>query len=341
MKTSKMQVMLGFSLVELLVSIALSALLIGGVASMFVSSRTTYEANDRLARIEENGRFALDSMVRDLYAAGYAGCSKLVETTNTLKGAGAGLLKYEQGVEAHNASGAGTWTPGLDSVAIPSALSGSDVLIAWVPRPGRPALRLRAPMATPTDDILVPIFPSGHDGAFRDLEILMISDCDARAIFQVTDYNPQTGIVKHDAGGSQPGNDTNHLKHTYLKTAQMLSIQNVVYYVRNDANGNPNLYRIIDGAAAEPLVEGVEMMQLRFGEDTSGDRRADRNVRADEVGNTRNIVSVSLALLVRSPEPYGAKEARTYQLLDTSVNKDDRYMRRVFTATATIRNTAE
>jgi type IV pilus assembly protein PilW len=199
-------------------------------------------------------------------------------------------------------------------------------------------------MATTTDNLQVPTFPSGHEGAFRDNEVLMIADCDKRVIFEVTDYNAQTGVLEHavsNATGTSPGNETNDFQHRFLKSAQVLSLQSVLYYVRNDANGNPALYRRIDSASPEPIAEGVEMMQLRFGEDTNGDRIADRNVRADELGAARNVVSVSVALLVRSPEVYGQSETRTYQVLDTSVARSDRYMRRVFSTTAAVRNSAE
>jgi len=50
----------GFSIVELMVAVAISLLLLTGVVAIFVSSKTSYETNERFSRIEENGRFALD-----------------------------------------------------------------------------------------------------------------------------------------------------------------------------------------------------------------------------------------------------------------------------------------
>ena len=65
----------GFSLTELMVAMTLSLILLGGVIAVFSSARTTYETTDRLSRIQESGRFALDSMVTDLRATGFIGCS--------------------------------------------------------------------------------------------------------------------------------------------------------------------------------------------------------------------------------------------------------------------------
>src|SRR4051794_24843321 len=70
----------GFSLVELLVAMGLSLILLAGVATMFASSRGSYETNERLARLEENGRFALDTIARDIRSAGYLGCSNFAST---------------------------------------------------------------------------------------------------------------------------------------------------------------------------------------------------------------------------------------------------------------------
>lgn len=339
----------GFSLVELMVSMALSLVLLGGVASIFVSSRTTYEASDRLARIEEDGRFALNMIVRDLRAAGYVGCSKRAaeeNTVTTLRGGG-GAWRFDLGVEGFNGSKGSGWTPPFDSTMVPEALDASDVLLVRVPRPGNLALRVTKAMASGTDVISVPKFPTGHEGAFRDHQILMISDCSHRAIFEVTKYDPQGGTIEHaisDATESSPGNESNDFKHRYLPGAAALSLQRVVYYVRNNASDIPSLYRRVDQGAAEELVAGIEQMQLSFGEDTNPsadtDRIADISVTPNLLTRPTRIISVTVALLVRSSEPYGAKEARTYQLLGQNVATDDRYMRKVFTTTASVRNVA-
>jgi hypothetical protein len=46
-----------------MVAMAISLLLLSGVISIFVSSKSSYETNERLSRIQENGRFALNSIM--------------------------------------------------------------------------------------------------------------------------------------------------------------------------------------------------------------------------------------------------------------------------------------
>lgn len=47
----------GFSLIELLVAMAIGLVLTGGLYQVFVGSNNTYSMNERLSRVQENGRF--------------------------------------------------------------------------------------------------------------------------------------------------------------------------------------------------------------------------------------------------------------------------------------------
>jgi len=61
----------GFSLVELMVALALGLFLVGGVILMYLSGKTTASDAEALARIQENVRFNTDYLVRDLRNAGF------------------------------------------------------------------------------------------------------------------------------------------------------------------------------------------------------------------------------------------------------------------------------
>ena len=50
----------GFSIVELLVAVTLSALLLLGVTKIFVDTKSSYNLREGLSRLQENGRFAMD-----------------------------------------------------------------------------------------------------------------------------------------------------------------------------------------------------------------------------------------------------------------------------------------
>ena len=61
----------GFTLVELMLAVAISAFLIGGVLLIFISSSATSREAANLSRVQENIRFASDLMIRDIRNAGY------------------------------------------------------------------------------------------------------------------------------------------------------------------------------------------------------------------------------------------------------------------------------
>ncbi len=48
----------GFSLVEIMVALTLSLILLGGVLAVMYSSKVTYMENERVGRLQENGRAA-------------------------------------------------------------------------------------------------------------------------------------------------------------------------------------------------------------------------------------------------------------------------------------------
>lgn len=64
----------GLTLVELMVTVLVGSLLILGLVQVFGASRLAYQLSQGLARTQENGRFAMDFLQRDLRMAGHLGC---------------------------------------------------------------------------------------------------------------------------------------------------------------------------------------------------------------------------------------------------------------------------
>lgn len=63
----------GMSLMELLVAMALGLLLVVGIGSVYLGSQQTYRMQEANARVQENGRFALEVIGRSLRQAGAMG----------------------------------------------------------------------------------------------------------------------------------------------------------------------------------------------------------------------------------------------------------------------------
>lgn len=340
----------GFSLVELMVAMALSLVLLGGVVTIFLSSRATYETTDRLSRIQENGRFALDTVVRDLRSAGYLGCSRRAEIANTLHNANTVLWNFAVPVQGFDAQGT-IWSPALDTQVATNASTAveSDALVIRLPRGDFEPVRVLEGefMSTTTADVVV---ANTSPALIEAGDIVQISDCNGRAVFQVTANS--AGVISHALTATAPattdalpGNSTDDLGFAFTDAAELIPLQSVVYYLRDGSTpgaGTSLWRRVSGGGAAEEIVEGVENMQVLFGVasgSTISYQRADQVQTANAWANVR---TVRIALLVRSLSEYGTDtDEGDYQLLDETVSDPgDRRMRQVFTTTVTIRNSA-
>lgn len=332
----------GFSIVELMVALGLSMLLLMGVVAMFVSSRTNYETTERLSRIQENGRYALDQLSSSIREAGFQGCTRSLSLTgtgalayqiSTLNPANI-LWQFQNPVQGFQSNGNGTWTPVITPITglglAPNVVS--DVLVLRrVPRRDSIPLRLGAAQASSTAPLTVPAV-AGSD--LRSGDVVMISDCDARAYFQVTNYSG--GVITYTATGK---NATADLLHPFRLGAEIVPVETVIYFVA-PVRGQLSLWRQTNGNMVEELAEGIERMEVQYGEDTTGNSRVDRYVTANTVADWGNVISVRIALLARSPEEYGTeRDPEIYTLLEQTLPAfNDRHQRQIFTTTIALRN---
>lgn len=92
--------------------------------------------------------------------------------------------------------------------------------------------------------------------------------------------------------------------------------------------------------ATVEIAEGVENLQVLYGLDNNNDSRVDQYVNADNVISWNRVVSVQLAILVRSLRNVKTKaETKTYNLLDNiAITTNDKYQRAVFTTIVRLRN---
>lgn len=64
----------GLSLVELMISVTLGLIVSAAMISLFISAKQSYRVNENLARLQENARFAVSFISRDLRMADYRAC---------------------------------------------------------------------------------------------------------------------------------------------------------------------------------------------------------------------------------------------------------------------------
>jgi type IV pilus assembly protein PilW len=341
----------GFSLVELMVAMSIALILLAGILSVLYSSKITYRESERIARLQENGRTAVEMMLRDMRAGGFRGCTRTVPFTNTLNSATGLLWNFGTVVQGYNYVGtAGStavsaWAPTRDTL-IASPRPASDIVAVRTVRPNMPSFLTNAAMVGTTADITVDREAADSLPAGRTV---LISDCNAAAVFAVSAFTGSgtTATLAHTTTGTGagPGNQTEDIGFEFQPGAQVVPVDTVIYYVRNSATlrdiVNPALWRIVGNGAAQELIEGVEAMQVQYGRDTNADRIVDEYINADAGVNWDQIVSVTFSMLIRSVEATAsAPDPRAFNLLGVDYGPfDDRFERTIYTTTVTLRNT--
>lgn len=362
----------GLSIVELMVAMLISLLLLAGVVQIFVSSKSTYRTQEALSRLQENARFAVDFVNRRVRLAGYMGClstgNSSFESMLNDDGSGNPLFAFDLGTAIEGFEAAGTdatdtyaitatnpapassaagWSPALDADLVGSVLPGTDVIVI------RNASTTSYPLVDPFNNSAQIFVAKPND--FVAGEILIATDCVKSTLFQtdnVTDTASGTASnVVHSGKVMNPGNVMPVWPipaQQYGAGAEIMRAETTVYYIGQGASGVPTLFqrqltRISDTESAlvsQELVEGVESMQIAYGEDTNGDGAVDSYVSADAVGDWTAVVSVRIAFLMRSNEQVRVDtDSGAYAVAGTTLNPvDDRRLREVVSTTVTLRN---
>jgi type IV pilus assembly protein PilW len=324
--------------------------------TMFVNNKRVYNEQDEMGRLQENARFAIDMLVRDIRMAGYAGCADDIKTvTNHVNGFDDPTSLYSF-IAVEGSENAANWQPSNSTEEVANMIAGSDAITIRYLSPTE--IGVMDPAMTVAS---AAIHISTNSGLSKG-DIVGISDCDSSDVVVMTSDPSNTGCgagnqstgpddnckstFNHNTGaapGAEPGNAFKDLSKTYGTDAEIMLFVTNRYYIRNEANGNPVLYRKSGVADAEALIDGVENMQILYGVDTAGnDKIADTYLSASAITSAdwEKVVSVRFALLMRTVDEYGTNtNTATYDLLGTTINPtDDRRRRRVFTSTVQIRN---
>jgi type IV pilus assembly protein PilW len=326
----------GVTIVEMVVAMAVGLLILGGVFRVYQVNSLTFRTQEGLSRIQENGRYALHLLAREIRMAGFVGCSSHFPSISSILDVDANDHPWDFGraLEGYEAQGS-TWSPALPP-GITSPVRGSDVLTV------RRAGGRSAPVLSHAGG-QYPVQVAPGNG-FKEHDVVAVGDCSGHVtVFQITNPNPGlSGILHHDTGLGVPGNAVQDLGRGFPQ-GEVMSIATTTYFVRLNTARRPALYRKVGTSPVEELVEGVENMQLLYGEDETGNGFVDRYVPADQVIRWDRVQSVRIGLLLQTVNEIGGGEvdASTYPVLDVVVDpQDDRRLRRVMTATVSLRNRA-
>lgn len=341
----------GFTLVELMVAMALGLVLLGALITLVVSTLGNRNELDKSARQIENGRYALQAVADDIEMAGFFG---------TVGSTQAGWTRIVP--DACPASVAPTDT----TVTPPVNGMGYDSTAKHLPV----ALRLLA--AIPNCPAAIATQPGTG--------ILQISRVSSQtsgtpstgdAYVQISTCKDQTAdpMRAGNAGSSTMSFDRTQKDCT--TAAPMRKAIQRIYFISpqcsNCSATNTPTLTVAEYSAKNntmvttPLVEGIENMQFQFGMDLNGDGSPDCYVNdpsvttaptacpaastpfswGDGAKNYAHVVAVRLNLLARNTEPTaGWVDTRTYDLGTGSAlaAKGDNYKRHLYSTVVRVIN---
>jgi len=334
----------GMSLVELMVAIAIGALIVAAMAVLFANNSRSRSATERASRQMENGRYALEVLRNDLFHAGYYG-----ELDP------AGLL----------ATGVLTTTkPDPCATDVGSVQSAMPVYVQGYDDVAATTLTCLNDVKAGTDVVVVRrvsgcvVGAAGCAGVPAGAAAFQTSACSNATELGSAD------IANHYRLDTDATVFTLKLRDCTTVAPKRRYVLRIYYVANNDRAGDgvPTLKFAELGAGAfatSSLVQGVENLQLEYGLDTDGNGDADVYTANPDlylgcgaatpptcVVNWTSVVSAKVFVLTRSIDiTPGYVDAKTYVLgrkANGDANEfsglDPGYKRRVFQEVVRLQN---
>lgn len=335
----------GFTLVELMVALLLGLLLSGAIISVFLEGKNNFVQDDEVARVQENGRYALRLLSREIGMAGFFGGEPDAVDVN-----GGAVTSSDCGP------------------------AGEDWLLigATVEDPASPGDHIASPLEIldNSDNTTDDYFACLTDGLVVDgTDVLVIKRASDSAVIEDGEW--QAPVSAFDANRYYLWTRNRGQGETELKqgsafgSADLSSIlytgsgsdvweyKAAIFYVGTD-DGVPGLCKkeLEDGgggvSSQRCLVQGIENVQYELGMDVDGDEVPDQFISGDSyppvVGgeDADRIVAVRIHVLVRSINQINSlpAESKSYRLGGgtTVTTAVDGYYRMVMSTTVAIRN---
>ena len=305
----------GFTLIELMISMALFGLIASGAMTLVVTAARTQAHSARVDVAQSALRASLDFITRDVMM--------------TAAGAPSGLVTIPGGTI-------------VDAVrfdlAANDSMTAPDTLELWL-TDGSPAAQLSSAVAAGATTLPIAYEPNAS-------RAFAATTTPFQSYVQLSDVNFNTAVVVALTNVSGSSLTVGALPSGFAANAWVLPSKHVAYSV-----SAPMLMMTVNGTS-QPLAEGVEDLQVAYGFDTDGNgvltdngSTSDEwlyNNAADSAGSFSiaqlrairvTIVAKSTVLESGSPQ-YGARPAAE----DRAAGTSDGYVRRVLRSEIAVRN---
>jgi len=379
----------GFSMLELLVAMTLGVLVLGSAITMQVANREGFRATTSELEMKTSAKMAAEFIGTSLRGVGSMGCRTVdayqsirYEDREATTASAYNIVLNSFSTEANKYRADADFNAGHEILGYEASTTG------WLPVPdgalnlsnmtaNSDAITLRGGIgesyviaagrqfgdAQYTLDI-----PANTDVRITTNNYAVASSCKGAEVFKVTssDASIDAGIIGRakavGANNNSQGTMTQKFGIDKEGFAELRRVATTSYYIANNAQNIPTLYRNIDGVS-DPLVEGVEYMMLDYGIEDSAVLRnvASYYLTADKVHAScvdklidplgvplrsgclwPNVVSVRVSFVMRSRAAIYGKNIKQTHILpgaaDQTHTKTDKFSRSVYSSTFVVRN---
>lgn len=348
----------GLTLVEMMIAMTLSVILLAGLAQIFSSNKLSFQMTNGIARVQESGRISMEFLGREIRSAGFVGCATgafSANFVNNVKTSSYSDSVIKEALALYDGDNAITGFNDIASISANPVLEdfglsmGSDTgdLIS-----NTDAVLFLGTKPCPGGNVLA------HSQSASELTIANATSCglEAKDIVVVSNCNTADAfaLAVNPTAAASGGNVLSHantvnisgaLSTTYDDKSFVYKMSSSLFYVGVGASGEPALFMksLTSAANTTPyqvmeLADGIESMQLLFGEDTNADSSVDRYVTSNLVTDMNEVKAIKVRLLIRSTDRSTTDIAQSTSFEGaTVISSDDRY-RKPYESTITIRN---
>ncbi|HSC47227.1 MAG TPA: PilW family protein [Gammaproteobacteria bacterium] len=362
----------GLSMVELMIAMVISVVLLGGVITLFITSKRGYAVQDAVGKLQENSRIATGWLDQGLRMTDYWGGTG--SSTNLSLSQKVGNTLYSSttclGLVADSSSGI---TSGFVGFAAQSSFSN-------LPTNVQNCIGSSANYVPNTDVLLVRYadpepgdLVADADTTSTSSNVTVQNDTNANSVF--VRYAPGfsswifEGNEFATAPASLAASSTNPVFNApyivelfFIAPCTNMADNSTCKSTDDGGSPQPALWRVAlqgtttsstNGMVRQPLVPGVEMLRCKYGIDSTGSNNVDTFQSATGVSSWAQVYVVRYSIVVRADAPdknqkdttiYTLADGNSYTASTSAISPgsvpDYWYIRKVFTESIQIRNRA-
>lgn len=284
----------GVSLVELMIAITLGLVAVGAAMSIFLANRKSFALVEGLARVQENARFAVDMLSRDIREAGGVVCGGNLTPVNIVP-SGNAWATWDRGLVGDD------WNSGFSAPtgSSPLQIANTDSLLLWSASSGGTPAQITAHTPGASGSFTVASAP----GYAQD-DVVTACDGSQLVTFVVDSVSVGEKTVSYSNGAS--------LTKAIAAGGFLNTLSAELWYVGQSTTGAASSLRRISRSKTtgstqnDEMVEGVTNMQIQYllG-DATGAPAATAYVDAASVTDWTKVIAVRITLTLATQDSVG------------------------------------